>query len=211
MTTMQVRNKIVTYALFIIAIVFVILHTGTATAQELQTNPGLDTGLVACSGAVGQKNGLPSCNWCTFVQTIGNVVQYSIYLAVILSALVFTYAGFLFLTNNGNPENITKAWSIFRRALLGTIAILAAWLIVNAIMTKLATGLGLGEEWNSLKGCANVTLDTNPYDSIPYDIPAAGDLYPGQDYVPAGNAYTDIRFSGSATESVDLREIRVFR
>ena len=134
-------------------------------AQEFQTNPGLEKGIVSCSGAMGQ-DGLPPCNWCTFVQLIGNMVQYSIYLAVMLSALMFAYAGFLFLTNNGNETNITRAWNIFRRSLLGTVAILAAWLIVNAIMTKLAVGLGLGENWNSITGCKDggaIKEDTGRY------------------------------------------------
>lgn len=135
-----------------------LVGAGIAEAQ-LETKPDA-TFLVSCSGVTGAGGGgndLPACNWCTFVQLIGNMVQYSIYLAVMLSALMFAYAGFLFLTNNGKEANITKAWSIFRRSLLGTVAILAAWLIIHAIMTKLAVGLGLGDNWNSITGCHELT------------------------------------------------------
>ena len=164
-----------------------LMSTGIASAQELETKPGVGF-LVSCSGVTGASVGgepLPSCSWCSFVQLIGNMIQYSIYLAVILSALMFAYAGFLFLTNNGKEANITKAWSIFRRALLGTVAILAAWLIVNAIMTKLAVGLGLGANWNEITDCPEVTfssLSNNPggrlggtVDPVPY--------YPGDEFI----------------------------
>jgi len=168
--------------------VVTLLGAGIASAAEFETKPDAKF-LVSCSGVVGQ-NGLPACNWCSFVQLIGNMIQYSIYLAVMLSALMFAYAGFLFLTNNGKEANITKAWSIFRRSLLGTVAILAAWLIVNAIMTKLATGLNLEGNWNSITGCDEVTFassSNNPggrlggSGSLPY--------YPGDDFGSQANEY----------------------
>jgi hypothetical protein len=133
--------------------VLILVPAGLVDAQ-LQTAPTDSGHIVSCTGVTNGDGGV-SCDWCEFVKLIGNMVQYSIYLAVILSSLMFAYAGFLFLTNNGNPANITKARSIFVRALLGTIAILAAWLIVNAIMTKLATNLDIPNgNWNDLTGCS---------------------------------------------------------
>ncbi len=132
-------------------------------AQGLQTAPDI-THIVSCTGVGGTGGGI-ECNWCRLVQMIGNIVQYSIYLAVMLSAIMFAYAGFLFLTNNGDRANVTKAWNIFRRAIFGTIAILAAWLIVHAIMTNLATDMGLdGGNWYSISGCDPASPQTKSTD-----------------------------------------------
>ncbi len=180
----------------------VLVQIGVAEAQQLQTTP--DTGyIVSCTG-VGNEDGGIECDWCRFVQMIGNLVQYSIYLAVMLSAIMFAYAGFLFLTNNGNKSNITKAWNIFRRAILGTVAILAAWLIVHAIMTKLATGLGMeGGDWYSISGCESArsqsdnNIDWETRDVIRAVVPL-GDI-PSDDLRKLNNNNTN---SGSGSINV---------
>lgn len=88
-----------------------------ASAQEaLQTTP--DKGfIVSCAGpnaeTVGGKE-LPACSWCTLVQMISNMVQYAIYFAVIVSSLVFAYAGALLLINNGNAAQVKRARSAMR-------------------------------------------------------------------------------------------------
>ncbi len=176
--------------LFAISFIFftaMLSHVNLGYAQEFATDPGLTGGIVSCSGIRGQ-DGLPPCNWCTFIQLIGNLVQYSIYAAVMLSSIMFAYAGFLFLFNNGKSENVTKALSIFRMSLLGIVGILMAWLIINAIMTKLAVGLGLQEKWNTIKQCADtgqVTRVVNP----PMPIRGTASRYDDIDPYP-GNAYT---------------------
>lgn len=91
---------------------------------------------------------------------------------------MFAYAGFLFLTNNGNPQKVTAAWAIFRRTIYGIIAILAAWLIVNAIMTKVA-GDGIGEDWSKLTDCRDVEDPVRTSSDI-YDGVGVGD-YGGYD------------------------------
>ncbi len=180
------KRNISRLIMVVIIIMPVVMLAGVSivSAQELQTKPNFDSGIVSCTGVSSADGGVP-CNWCTFVQLIGNMVQYSIYLAVMLSALMFAYAGFLFLTNNGKEANITKAWSIFRRSLLGTVAILAAWLIVNAIMTKLATGLGLGDNWNSISGCSEISTGTTTKGDLRNNIgstPGVQQVYLGNDY-----------------------------
>ncbi len=128
-----------------------VIFTSTVSAQGLETGKDIPASIVTCSG-IGE-DGAITCNWCSFVQLIGNLIKYAIFLAVTVSSLMFAYAGFLFLTNNGNPQNVTAAWEIFRRTIYGIIGILAAWLIVNAIMTRVAGN----EEWMNLE-CADVSI-----------------------------------------------------
>ena len=146
-------SKRLNYTLFVLLLVGAIsvtlfIFTGVAQAQTqaLETGKGISSSIVSCSGAVAQ-DGLPACGWCSFVKLIGNLIQYEIFLAVTLSSLMFAYAGFLFLTNNGNSRQVTRAWAIFRRVIYGIVGILVAWLIVNAIMTKIAGN----DQWMSLE------------------------------------------------------------
>ncbi len=141
---------------FVILLSFVGVEQVQAQTTSLKTGEGISSSIVSCAGAVPQ-DGLPACGWCSFVQLIGNLIQYSIFLAVTLSSLMFAYAGFLFLTNNGNPQQVTQAWSIFRRVIYGIVGILAAWLIVNAIMTKIAGN----DNWMNLE-CKESTSDIAP-------------------------------------------------
>ncbi len=181
LATMKLRVFIGT--LLLIAVFAVPLTSGmlmgidVANAQTLKTEQSLEGRIVPCLG-VG-ADGSQACNWCQLVKLIGNLVQYSIYLAVMLAAIMFTYAGFLFLTNNGKPANISKAWLIFRRVIFGTIAILAAWLIVDAIMDKLATGVGTGK-WNELV-CNDPNFTRQPPAGVD-DNDQISAPYPGSDF-----------------------------
>ncbi|GEM_PF-439076 len=155
---MKKYSLMILTTLFLAGSFIIGIPEGTVTAQTLETAPNIPS-IVSCSGVISSGT-LPACNWCTFVQMIGNIIQYSIYLAVILSSLMFAYAGFLFMTNNGKAANITKAWEIFRRTIYGIIAILAAWLIINAIMTKIA-GPDIGADWNKITDCQDFQADPN--------------------------------------------------
>ncbi len=141
---------------------FLWAYVDVAYAQ-LQTAPS-NAHIVSCTG-IGNENGGIPCNWCTFVQMIGNIVQYFIYLAVLLTAIMFSYSGFLFLTNNGNNNKVKSALNVFRRTMFGIIGVLAAWLIVNAIMTNVANGLGYEGDWNKIVGCEQA--DTQVGGEIP--------------------------------------------
>jgi hypothetical protein len=99
---------------------------------------------------------------------MSNLVKFAIYFAVIFSAIMFAYAGWLFLSNDGKKDGIKKALNIFKRTLFGTIAVLIAWLLVNAIMTKLAVNLGVSD-WRTMDGClADSTAVDTPDTSTPY-------------------------------------------
>jgi hypothetical protein len=87
-------------------------------------------GLVPCNG--------PDCTFVSVVTLINKVMQFLVYdVAVPISAVLFAWAGFLFLTSAGNSGQIEKAKGIFMNVFIGLVVALAAWLIVNLITTAL--------------------------------------------------------------------------
>jgi hypothetical protein len=109
-------------------------------------------GLVPCNGA--------DCDWCTLVKMIQNLINYAIYLGVLASAVMFAYTGFLFLTDQGNSENVSKAKGMFRNVVIGLACILGGWLLVDTLM-KALTGNNLSGPWNKIQ-CSVSASNTTP-------------------------------------------------
>lgn len=80
-----------------------------------------------------------SAEQCTFDHLIvlaQNVINFLIFkIAAPLAAVMFAYAGFLYLTNRGNESQVKQAHDVFTYVLIGLVLALAAWLIVNLIVT----------------------------------------------------------------------------
>ena len=94
--------------------------------------------LIPCAGA-------DDCNFDAFILLFSNVINFLLFdVAIPLSALVFAYAGWLYLSSGLKPDQRTKAKGIFGKVLLGIVIALAAWLIVKAIM------VGLGFQFKDL-------------------------------------------------------------
>lgn len=93
-----------------------------------------------------EKGGCKSvCDIATVAQ---NVLNAGIYIAVFLSAMLFAYAGFLYLTSVGNPSGVTSAKNIFINVAIGLVIILAGWIVVDTLM-KTMTGASFGP-WNKV-------------------------------------------------------------
>ncbi len=88
------------------------------------------TGLVQCDGI--------NCQLCSLASLAQNIIKFTILLAVPLAAILFAYAGALYITARGNPGQIEKAHGIFGKVALGFILALAGWLIVNTILVTIA-------------------------------------------------------------------------
>lgn len=78
------------------------------------------------------------CDFDMVMTLINNVITFLLFtLATPLFALILIYVGWLYLSDQGNSENITKAKKILKNALIGYIIALAAWLIVKTILLSL--------------------------------------------------------------------------
>ncbi len=88
-------------------------------------------GVVPCGG--------PDCGYDDFMVLINNVIETLIGIAVAVSALLFMYAGFLYLTAGGNENQADRAKDIFGNVAIGFGIILVAWLVVSMIVGLLTS------------------------------------------------------------------------
>lgn len=86
-------------------------------------------GLVPCSGS--------TCDFCSLVQMIGDIVTWLISFSTVAAGIAFAWAGFLMITAAGNMEQIKKGKNIFSNVLIGFLLMLGAWLIVDTILSML--------------------------------------------------------------------------
>jgi hypothetical protein len=82
-----------------------------------------------CGGAQG---------WSQLMALVNNVVHFVLFdLAVPIAAIMFAYAGFELLTAGGDTSKMKKAKNIFINVLIGLVVAVAAWLIINTILSIL--------------------------------------------------------------------------
>lgn len=109
-------------------------------------NPG--EGLVPCFGVDNPET--PENEACTYndlIALVNGLITYIVQIGTGIAALLFAYAGFLYLTAGGNKGKARKAKTIFKNVIYGFIIILAAWLVVNTILAA----LGVGDAFNMLE------------------------------------------------------------
>ncbi len=96
-------------------------------------------------------NGAGGCqSICDVAQLAQNILNDAIFIAVFLAAFLFAYAGFRLVASpatGGEARNSAKR--LFYNVIVGFVIILASWLIVNAIMSLMATGTA-GLPWNRI-------------------------------------------------------------
>ena len=78
-----------------------------------------------------------SCNWDNFMRTLNRAKDYALQIVVILSVMFIAYAGFLYLTAQGNSGKISQAHAILQNVVIGFFLAAAGWLIVRTILNTL--------------------------------------------------------------------------
>ena len=106
-------------------------------------------GLVPCDGVAGLDKKGVVCNFCSLMQLAQNIVNYIIILSASIGAIMFAYAGVLYVTNGGDTTKVTKAHGIFTSVFYGIVIILVAWLLVDVLIKTLANE-SLGP-WNKIE------------------------------------------------------------
>lgn len=127
----MLSRRIVTLFVFIILSV---APTAVLAAGFVQVVPASCTGQGGCQTV---------CDIATLAQ---NILNDAIYLAVVISAFLFAWAGFKMLTANGNVEQVSSAKKIFTDVAVGLVIILVGWLVVDALMSTLMGG----HLWNKI-------------------------------------------------------------
>ncbi|MEK7098780.1 MAG: hypothetical protein AAB908_02665 [Patescibacteria group bacterium] len=96
-----------------------------------QTGAGLPKQIVPCKGV--------DCTVCDLATLAQNVINTGIFIFIFLAALLFAYAGFLYLTNEALDKQ-SEARKIFGNVAIGLVVLLAAWLVVDTLMKSVLGG-----------------------------------------------------------------------
>jgi hypothetical protein len=80
------------------------------------------------------------------INTVINFVLFK--MALPIAAIMFAYAGFLLVTSGGETSKRSKAKSIFVNVAIGLVIAVAAWLIINTILSI----VGFHGEWVGFTG-----------------------------------------------------------
>ena len=125
----------------LIALLVITLGTTTMTAQDATQKPAL--------GAATGKAAVPATPPTAFnlgldiknplkVDTIQDAVKFFVTtivkIAIPLIVISFIWSGLSFIFAQGRPESVKKAKNIFFNTVIGTLLILGAWTITNAIV-----------------------------------------------------------------------------
>jgi len=80
-------------------------------------------GLIPCAG--------PDCHFSDMLVFANTVIGWLLRIAIPVTAALFSYAGFLYLTSGGNPGKKSAANKVFQSVFWGFIMALSAWILVN--------------------------------------------------------------------------------
>ena len=97
-------------------------------------------------------NGSGGCqSICDLASLAQNLLNAAVYIAVIGSAILFMITGFRFATAQARGESVkmSQTRGMLINVFFGLVIILAAWLIVNTIVSFLVTGTG-GLPWHQI-------------------------------------------------------------
>ena len=88
--------------------------------------------LIVCDGTTADP-----CTFESFIKLIKAGIQDLVFIATLLTVVIFIFAGIKLLTSGGNEGALKEARSMLWKVLLGYVWILAAWLIVYTITSVL--------------------------------------------------------------------------
>lgn len=98
-----------------------------------------------CRGADAAK----LCGVCDIAKTAQNILNAGIYIAIFLSAVLFAYAGWKYMTAGGEGGK-SSAKEMLTNVIVGLVILLAAWLIVDTIMKVFVAEDGGFGPWNEI-------------------------------------------------------------
>ncbi|MCU0660424.1 MAG: pilin [Candidatus Pacebacteria bacterium] len=106
--------------------------TGEGASDE---TPSTDPVIEETGGIVTCKE---NCGYIELIDLVRRIIDFLLFtLSLPIAAGMFMYAGFLYLSSQGESGKLTKARGIFWNVLVGLVIAMAAWLIVNTLVGTL--------------------------------------------------------------------------
>ena len=129
-----------------IATCFIVFSPTVAFAQSTIIPCGFD---LSGNGIIQDEAGFnEECDFNDLITLAQNVINFLIFgIASPLAAIMFAYAGFLYVTNRGNESQVKQAHDIFLFVFWGLVVALGAWVFVNFILEFF---MGAGSSYNFL-------------------------------------------------------------
>jgi hypothetical protein len=100
---------------------------------------GSTTGLVNCGnpGADGELQESEMCDYEALISMINNIITWLIGILVIVAALLFMYAGILYLTAGSDSEQVDTAKEIFQNVAGGFLIVILAFTLIATLVNML--------------------------------------------------------------------------
>jgi hypothetical protein len=122
---------------FILTLLMSIAVFSTPTLVFAQPDIGSgDGGLMKKVGGVAQYN--VATTEFTLSETVGRVIKMVLMLIGTIFFVLAVYAGFLWMSAQGNEQQVTKAKDILRAATIGMVVIIASYSITAMVMLLVA-------------------------------------------------------------------------
>lgn len=135
------------------------------------------------------------CQACNLVQLADNILRFFVVAGAMAVALMFAYAGFLYVTAAGNKGNLESAHKIFWNSLIGLIIILTSFLIVDMTI-RLATGQSLNVLTQVSCVRTEITATGFSYTRVPGDNPVTAETGGGGGPVDNTNYCSEAELPG---------------
>lgn len=130
---MKIRTQKILLSLFLVSIMMLPL-----LSVQAQESTGLMGEIGNKLGLVNNKAQLPNSDTDGFVRTIGSIIKTALLFTGTIFLVLFIYAGFLWMTAGGNSDQVKKATSMMRNAVIGLIIIFLSYSISVFVFRMLA-------------------------------------------------------------------------
>jgi cbb3-type cytochrome oxidase subunit 3 len=121
--------------------------------SQREAQPGF---LIVCGGAGGPDAGSDynECDFGDLIVLLRRLIDFAIFIGLIISTGVFIYAGFLYMFSSESKDRTAEAKQMIRYTVYGILIIIGSWILVNTLVQA----VGLRDEYNSVR---DVTDQTN--------------------------------------------------
>lgn len=103
-------------------------------------------GLVPCGPGIGKD-----CTACDFYQLINNIINFiTLQVVPVLAVVMIMVGAFFMITAGGSETSIKKGKDIITMAIIGSVIIMSAWLVIDIVLKNLATG-DISKSWYDIK------------------------------------------------------------